>query len=186
MTLLLAEIRGWGEIAERIGRQQAERALSGAIDHALTALTEMGGHEVTLEGEPNQPAMSATFEGQTASIRALQAAVALRHAVTQAQSPAPAEDQFRVGIGVSTGDVADLETESGSVKKVGATRMIASRLREFAGAGQVFLSSTTYQEAGSVAAVRPLGEVRINAYGDRADAYCLTDLRIPSPGPTER
>lgn len=176
-TILSAELRGWTAISERIGPSQAEHSLSGTIDQALAALAEWNASDVTIEGDAMQPAITCTFEGSESPARAVRAAVDLRRAIAEAQSPSPAEHQFRVGMGLDSGDVLRAITEDDvAFESVGPIRMFAAKLRDFAGAGQIFMSVAVYLDVRDVAHVQSLGEVRLNAYGETREAFSLTDL----------
>jgi class 3 adenylate cyclase len=178
----MAELRGWTAISERIGVSQAEHALAETLDHALTALTERGGRDVTLEGDATQPAVSCTFGDPDSPMTALRAAVGLRLAVAEAQSPAPPEHQFRVGMGLDAGNVTTVTSDDGvSFESVGPIRMFAAKLRDFAGSGQIFMSAAVYLDARDLAHVQSLGQVRVNAYGDTREAFSLTDMQSNEP-----
>ena len=58
VTLLLAELRGWADVSEQLGSEQAGVSLSRAVDRALSTLGEKQGHDIVLEGDPTQPAFS--------------------------------------------------------------------------------------------------------------------------------
>ena len=178
VTLLLAELRAWNEVSERLGADQARDALSRAIDGALASLRDAGALELTLEGATTQPTLSATFEGQDGPSLALQAAVTLRRAVAGAQNPEPPEHQFRVGTGIDAGPIVDAFTpDDVRFEAVGTLRMCAARLRDFAGPGQVFFSDTVFEAAQGTAVAQPLGGIRINQHGETREAYSLSDLR---------
>lgn len=184
VTVVLGELRGWTVVSEQMGREDAERGLSLSVEALLGALGESNAEDLTLEGDATQPGFSCGFEGNDGAIRALRAAQRGRRAVEDAQEALPAEKRFRVSIGVSTGEVRSATTvgdDPVSFRSVGAIKMFAARLRDFAGAGQIFLSADTYEEAKSAAVVTPLGDVRVNAYGDTRTAYSLTELQEP-PG----
>ena len=72
-----------------------------------------------------------------------------------------------------------------SFQAVGTVRMFATRLQEFAGPGQIFLSRATYAESLGAAKVRSIGPVRTNADGDTSEAFCLTEL-LPQEAPAGR
>lgn len=184
MTIVLGELRGWPAVSEQIGREDAERGLSISVEALLGSLGESSAEDLTLEGDATQPAFSCGFEGNDGALRALRAAQGARRAVEAAQEALPAEKRFRVSIGVSTGEVRSATTAGDdpvSFRSVGAIKMFAARLRDFAGAGQIFLSADTFEEAKDAAVVTPLGDVRVNAYGDTRIAYSLTELQEP-PG----
>jgi class 3 adenylate cyclase len=177
-TVLLAELRGWGSISERIGPAQAERALSNAVDRAIASLLTSEAEEPMIEGDPTQPALSGVFLDPDSCVRALRAAADLRHAVAEAQFPAPAENQFRIGIGLDSGDVTSITNEDDvTFEAVGPVRMFAAKLRDFAGAGQVFMSADVYLDARDLVHVRSLGQVRVNTHGDTREAFSLTGFQ---------
>jgi len=177
VTVLLAEIRDWPAVSEKLGDAQARVTLSRAIDGALAAFGEHGADGITLDGDPSQPTISCEFDGDDGPIRALRAAVAARRAIADSQAPAPPENQFRLGVGLDTGEMMHVKADDQlSYQAVGAMRMVATRLRDFAGPGQVFLTREVYEEAGGLAQVQPLGEVRINVHGETKEAFSLTAL----------
>lgn len=183
VTLLLAELRGWADVSEQLGSEQAGVSMSRAVDRALSTLGEKQGHDIVLEGDATQPAFSCTFEGPGGPLHALRAAIAVRRAIAEVQSPAPPERQFRIGIGIDSGDVEDVSGDDApSYQAVGSIRMFATRLRDFAGTGQIFLSAEVYEGVEGLAQVQALGEVRVNAYGDARAAFSLTDLRARPEG----
>lgn len=184
-TLVLAELRGWWTVVDRLGPGRPEEVLAGCIEEGLHALASFGGLDVTLAGDPRQPVLAARFEGPEHTLRALQAATALRAAVAGAQEPAPPGEQLHACIGVSTGDVTETTLGPGvRVRSVGTIRLLAARLQEFAGPGQVFLCVDTFRRAAECLRVQPLGEVRVNPWGERREAFCLLEI-VPqrSPGP---
>ena len=178
VTLMLAELRSWNEVVERLGIDHARDALSRTIDGALGSLSREGASDLTLEGAPTQPTLSATFEGDLGPSAALRAAVALRRAIAEVQAPEPPERQFRVGTGIDAGPIVDAATpDDVRFEAVGTLRMCASRLRDFAGPGQVFFSDTVYEAARDAAVAQPLGGVRINQHGETREAFSLSDIR---------
>jgi len=144
----------------------------------LSALMERNALAVTLEGDSTQPAVSCTFDDPDSPVDALRAAVDLRRTIAEAQSPAPPEHQFRVGMGLDAGPVATVTNDEGiSFESIGPIRMFAAKLRDFAGAGQIFMSAAVYLDVRDLAHVQSLGQVRVNAYGDTREAFSLTDIR---------
>jgi class 3 adenylate cyclase len=182
MSLVSVELRGWEEMVQSMPVERAQHLASDAVGMTMTTLTEMGGHEVTLEGEPWLPTMSATFEGPATSARAVRAAVAVRDAV--GDGPDEADDPLKVGIGVASGDVTELSTDgSGAplVRVLGPILETAIRLRGFAGHGQIFICGQTLAEVKDLVEARDLGGIRLNRQGEEIQAYCLTELKTPTP-----
>ena len=181
VTALHAEIRGWRTITDRVGPAQAEETLGRVVSRILETLSSMDAGSVTVGGEPLQPVIACTFEGDGHAYRALYAAVAIRGAAGKTQFPALPGHQYQVCMGVNSGAVVDarLATDGeGTIEfqSVGTVEMFAARLQEFAGPGQVFLSADTAELAGELAATRSIGDVRVNAAGERREAFILTGI----------
>lgn len=176
-TVLFAELRGWRVITGAIGRPEAEAGLARLVDRALETLLDFGAFDVTLDGQPLQPTVSATFDGPGHALGALHAADALRREVAAAQSPTPPRLQFQVCTGLHTGDIVHVELgeeDPVSFRSIGTLRSFAARLQEFAGPGQVFLSAATYEELPHHVSARSIGDVRMNGHGEKQEAFALT------------
>jgi class 3 adenylate cyclase len=184
VTVLYADIRGWNQVADHVGEESAAALLAGAVDRAVKAIRENEPSDVTVGGGAAQPVLSATFEGEGHAERALRAAVFVRDAVasreeTGQEATAGVGPAFHSCSGLNTGDIVEAQIEGGvpvSFQAVGTVRMFATRLQEFAGPDQIFLSAATYAEAMVTAKVRSIGPVRTNADGDTAEAFCLIEL----------
>ena len=185
VTVLYTEVRGWKEIAKRAGSGSAGELLASAVDAAVAAMREGHPEDVTVAGSATQPVVWATFDGDDHAAHALRAAVALRDAVGQARLPELSGHGFHACSGLNTGDVVEAEVAGGvpvSFHAIGTVRMFATRLQEFAGPGQIFLSASTYAEAVGSVKVRSIGPVRTNPDGDTSEAFCLTEL-LPNESP---
>jgi class 3 adenylate cyclase len=159
--------------------------LTGAVDQAVAALRDGSPTEVTVEGGSVQPTLWATFEGEDHAGRAVRAAVAVRDVVANARLPEVSGHRFQACSGVNTGEIVEAEVTGGvpvSFHAIGTVRMFATRLQEFAGPGQIFLSVTTYSETSGTVKVRSIGPVRTNPDGDTSEAFCLTEL-LPNENP---
>lgn len=182
VTLLLTALHGWAQVTAAVGTAQARVGLARATSAALEALGRAGATSIVVDGDPTEPAISGEFDGPESTIEALRAAVAVRHAVSTAQSPAPPEHQFRVGTGLDRGTVVTVRAgDELTFDAIGPMRMVAGKLRDFAGPGQVFMSRRVYEAAGGEVQVRPLGDMRINIHGETEEAFSLTDLAGAPP-----
>ena len=181
-TVLFAELRGFRAVADERGRPQTELAIGKTVDRVLEGLMEFGAFDVTLDGPPMQPVVSATFEGRNHAFRALRAADSIRSAVGEAGSLAPPGRKLQACVGLNTGDIVEMamgEETPVAWGEVGVLRTLAARLQEFAGPGQIFLSQRTSDEVEGLVTVRPVGEVRVNADGESRQAFCLVSLAPP-------
>ena len=185
VTVLYTDIRGWKDVAERTGQQEVAALLDAAVDRAVEAIRANAPSDVTVGGGTAQPVLSATFEGEGHAERALRAAVSVRDQVVARDDGAAAGPGFESCSGLNTGDIVEAQIAGGvpvSFQAVGTVRMFATRLQEFAGPGQIFLSASTYSEAVVTAKVRSIGPVRTNADGDTSEAFCLIEL-LPNETP---
>jgi class 3 adenylate cyclase len=179
VTSLFVELRGWRTIVDVAGPIPAEEILARVVRRALEALSALGAVELTVGGEPMQPVLSCWFEGEDHGLRALLAASAVREAAEAEQVPALPGHRFQACAGLSSGTMVDAEIGGAGglrFRSVGIIRMFAARLQEFAGPGQVFLSRDTAAAAGPPAMVRSIGDVRVNAAGERREAFLLVGL----------
>lgn len=180
VTIVRAMIRGWEQVVPEVGGTQARVGLGRATSAALEVLGDAGGMSIVVDGDPTAPALGCEIAGPGSAVAALRAAVAMRRAVATAQSPAPPEHQFRIGIGLDRGTIVRVQaSEQLAFDAVGPMRMVAEKLRDFAGPGQIFLSRRIYEASEGQAQVQPLGDVRINIHGESEEAFSLVDLTSP-------
>lgn len=182
VSMLFVELRGWRTITERVGATGAEDLLSRVVGRALETVAEHGAEDLTLLGEPMQPVLSCSFSGSGHALRALQAAAAVRDAAAKVQFPAMPGHQYQACAGVDSGSIVEAQLGGDPTlrfRAVGTIELFASRLQEFAGPGQVFLSTESAALAGPAARVRSIGEVRVNAAGERREAFLLHDVSGP-------
>jgi class 3 adenylate cyclase len=175
VSLLVADLRGHRVLAGRRGRSTADAALDAALAAAIEVLRSSGGRRVAVGGRTTQPVVGAEFFGERNAATAVAAAVALRDAVGRVA------DGIGACVGVNSGAVVDTTVEGPTpvaYRAMGTLRMMAVRLQEFAGPGQVFLSAATVAGlAPGSARFRSIGPVRTNAGGETQEAFSLLELR---------
>jgi class 3 adenylate cyclase len=177
VTMLFADVRGWATLAARVGVAETETTLGRVLELGAGALKAFGGEDVTVSGETDQPVISAGFSGTAHALRAIAAATELRDVVARAQLPALPGHRLEVCTGLNTGAIVETEVVAGArvaFRSVGTIRIFALRLQEFAGPGQIFLSTETYREVAGQVSVRSIGHVRTNGDGETQEAFCLT------------
>jgi len=186
VSLLVADLRGHPGVAARLGRARADAGVETALAAAVEVLRSFGGRRVAVGGSTAQPVVGAEFYGVGHALTAVTAAVALRDAAERAA------DGIHACSGVNSGSVVDTTVEGPTpvaYRAMGTLRMLAVRLQEFAGPGQVFAAAATL--AGVPAAAvrfRSIGQVRTNAGGETSEAFSLVELVAPAvaarPSPT--
>jgi class 3 adenylate cyclase len=185
-SVLFVELRGWEALHDHLGEVEAKDLLERCVDRACLIAREAGSPQVAVAAEQTRPVISATFEGERHAQQALSVAVSIRDSVEQVQpSPLPGSG-LEACAGVNTGYVVEVRMdgdEPASFLAMGTLRSFAVRLQEFAGHGDVFLSDSTRREIGDGAIVRSIGEMRINEWGENAEAFRLLDI-VPAPSKT--
>ena len=178
-TVIVAEIRGWASVWDRLGAERAGAVLEGTVDRILDSFERFGADDVAVGGRSTQPVVTASFVETDHAIRAVAAAGALAEAARTAH---PAKDErFHTCVGVNTGVVVSTHVNGSGIdfSARGTTRMFAVRLQEFAGPGQVFISAATYHAVPVALDVVPIGPVRTNGDGETQEAYLLRGLAPP-------
>jgi class 3 adenylate cyclase len=182
-SVLFVELRGWDALVKHLGESVSTSLLERCVERACRLARDAGSEEAAVGGPEVRPVISVTFEGEHHAGRALSAAAAIRSSVEQVQpSPLPGTG-LEACAGVNTGFVVEVRVkadEPASFLAVGTLRSFAVRLQEFAGPGDVLLSEETRREVGDGAVVRSIGEMRINEWGERSEAFRLLDL-VPAP-----
>jgi adenylate cyclase len=179
-TVIVAEVRGWQAVWDRLGAERAGAVLEGTVDRILDVFERFGADDVAVGGRSTQPIVTASFVEGDHALRAVAAAGALADAVGTAQSSA--DERFHTCVGVNTGVVVNTHVNGSGIdfSSSGTTRMFAVRLQEFAGPGQVFVSETTYRAVPVALDVVPIGPVRTHGDGGTQEAYLLRGV-APRP-----
>jgi class 3 adenylate cyclase len=179
VSLVVADLRGHGDVAARLGAPVADAAVHEALTVAVGVLRSSGGQKIAVGGEDSQPVITAEFSEDDHAAGALIAAVSLRDAV-HASTPG-----IEACTGVNSGAVIDtaLFGDIPVVYRAMATvRMFAVRLQEFAGPGQILVSATTMALVRpGIARIRSIGPVRTNAGGETTEAFSILHLSAAAP-----
>jgi predicted ATPase/class 3 adenylate cyclase len=161
VTLLLTDIEGSTRLLERLGRERYAEALSLHRRLLRGAFERHGGYEVDSEGDAFFVAFSRAEDAVAAAASAQQAL---------AQAAWPEDQEFRVRMGIHTGEPLAVPP-----KYVGLDVHRAARIMAAGHGGQVLLSHTTRDLIDDRSAVRDLGEHRLK---DLSAAQRLYQLQI--------
>lgn len=183
VSLLVADLRGHADVAARHGRAEADSRIEAALAAAVEALRSFDGRRVAVGGGSTQPVVGAEFHGEGHALRAVSAAVAVRDAVERAA------DGVHACAGVNSGSVVDTSVGGATpvaYRAMGTLRMLAVRLQEFAGPGQVHAAAATVAGlAPGTARFRSIGPVRTNAGGETSEGFALVRLARPASARTD-
>ncbi len=132
VTILFCDMVDYAGMTERLGDQRSRAVLGEHHRIVRDAIARHGGREISVQGD----GFMVAFGGVA---RALRCAIDIQRAVS-AHVPADDGERIAVHIGVHTGDAL---SESGDY--LGHTVIVASRLADAAGPGEVLVSSVSEQ-----------------------------------------
>jgi class 3 adenylate cyclase len=132
VTILFCDMVDYAGMTERLGDQRSRAVLSEHHRMVRDAIARHGGREISVQGD----GFMVAFGGVA---RALRCAIDIQRAVSS-HVPADESERIAVHIGVHTGDAMDEGDDY-----LGHTVIVASRLADTAGAGEVLVSSLSEQ-----------------------------------------
>ena len=132
MTILFCDMVDYAGMTERLGDHASRQLLHEEHRLVREALTRHGGREVKVQGD----GFMVAFGGVA---RALRCAIDIQQ-TTHAYVPPAGMEPIAVHIGIHTGDAL---AEEGDY--LGHTVIVASRLADVAGAGEILVSSLSQQ-----------------------------------------
>jgi class 3 adenylate cyclase len=147
VTILFCDMVDYAGMTERLGDQVSRDLLRDHHRIVREALSRHGGREIKVQGD----GFMLAFGG---AARALRCAVDIQRAVAGYIPPAAGE-RIAVHIGIHTGDAVDEGDDY-----LGLTVIVASRLADAAGPGEILVSSLSEQ------LVQGSGEFTFDGYGD--------------------
>jgi class 3 adenylate cyclase len=132
VTILFCDMVDYAGMTERLGDRASLRRLHEHHRIVRDCLTRFGGREVKVQGD----GFMVAFNG---AARAMRCAVEIQRAFRD-HLPSPGEDPIAVHIGVNTGDAVAEGDDY-----IGHTVIVASRLADEAGPGEILVSSLSEQ-----------------------------------------
>jgi class 3 adenylate cyclase len=132
VTILFCDMSDYAGMTERLGDQASHRVLREHHRIVREALERHGGREVSVQGD----GFMVAFGG---AARALRCAVDIQRG-TRASLPLDGDEPIAVHIGVNTGDAMSVGDDY-----LGHTVIVASRLADAAGPGEILVSSLCEQ-----------------------------------------
>ncbi len=132
VTILFCDMVDYAGMTERLGDQASREVLRQHHRMVRDAVARHGGREISVQGD----GFMVAFGG---AARALRCAVDIQRAV-HAHETADSAERMAVHIGIHTGDAIDEGDDF-----LGHTVIVASRLADAAGAGEVLVSSISEQ-----------------------------------------
>jgi adenylate cyclase len=185
VTVLLSDIRGYSTIAEGADPTRLAAQLSEHRAEVCKPIMAADGTVMAFIGDAVMAVFGAPFPQPDHAERALATARAVH--VTQAELnrrwQAAGLPEFRLGIGLSTGEVAAAllgSEERLEYTVVGDTVNLAQRLQQWAGPGQTVLSEATWAALDGIVEADRLPPAQVKGRSAAVVAYRIT--RGPEAG----
>ncbi|HEX8824220.1 MAG TPA: adenylate/guanylate cyclase domain-containing protein [Archangium sp.] len=182
LTVLHAELVGFGPLCGRIGAERATLLLNGFHSHMGGLIFSYEGTVEAFVGESLRALFGAPYAKNDDAVRAVRAALALRSDWERYMATRPMEERCELRIGINTGRafVGLVGPESRpSYSAVGEGVHVASWLAGTAMPGQVLITGKTLAVIGARFDVMPLGERLIRPPRDKVAAFEVVDEDIP-------
>ena len=179
VTVLLSDIRGYSSIAEGADPARLAAQLSEHRAEVCKPIMAAGGTVMAFIGDAVMAVFGAPFPQPDHADRAVATAQrmhAAQAALNRRWEPA-ALPEFRLGIGLSTGEVAAAllgSEERLEYTVIGDTVNLAQRLQQWAGPGQTVLSDPTWAALGTSVGADRLPPAQVKGRHAAVGAYRIT------------
>lgn len=182
VTTMFCDIRGFTSISENI----TAKTLIDLLNDHFTAMTnivfEHGGTLDKYNGDEVMALFGAPFNTDDDALRAVKAALAMKHKNMEMNELRKLENQptFDIGIGIATGEV--IAGYIGSPERMDFTVIgdrvnTASRLCSIATAGQIVIADTTFQLVKDHVELNSIGPQALKNKSKPVDAYEVLGLK---------
>lgn len=180
ITTLFADIRGYTEFSERIDPMALVQVLNRYLAAAADAVLAQEGTIDKFLGDALMAWFNAPIPQPDHTLRAVRAALALRHGVQRLAGEMPPEYRLQFGAGIHTGDaVLGL---IGTEKRVEYTAIgdavnTAKRIQENALGGQILISAAAYRQVEAQVLANPLEPVHAKGKRTPVEVFEVVGLR---------
>ncbi len=188
LTILHAELVGFGALCGRIGAERATALLNDFHSHLGGLVFSYEGTVEAFVGETMRALFGAPYAKNDDAVRAVRAALALRSDWERYMATRPMDERCELRIGINTArslvGLVGPETRP-SYAAIGEGVHVASWLAGTGMPGQVLITGKTLAVIGARFDVMPLGERLIRPPRDKVAAFEVVDEDIPqltSPG----
>ena len=180
VTILVAELKGFTAMAERLAPENVVRMLNGWFEAMFDVAADHGGAISDVGGAGCQVLFGAPLAVDRGARRALECALAMRTTLERLNETSNGEfPQIEMGVGVNTGTAVIGNVGSARRARYGAVGSevnLAERIESYATAGQVLFSDATLQEAGDGIRVDGTMDVRPRGIERRVTVHDLAGI----------
>jgi class 3 adenylate cyclase len=178
VTVLMSDVRGYSTIAEQADPRSLAAQLNEHRQEMTHLISSQGGTVMQFVGDEVFAVFGAPVAIADHASRAVRSALEMQEAqaVINARWRESDRKVFGLGIGLSTGNVAGAllgSEQHTEYSVVGDTVNLAHRLQQWARAGEIVISSNTFEGAGKPAAAEPLEAKAVKGRKALVTAYRL-------------
>ena len=163
-TVMFVDVCGFTAITEQVPANTVVKLLNGLFDTIVKEIIAQGGHVDKFMGD----AVMAVFRGEYHLDRAIDAALAAREQIKNAEALQVGDSTYKpeISVGVNSGEMVSGNIGSVSLKRldytvIGDAVNLSQRLQSAAKAGQIIVTEDTYQKAKESFSFEKIGEVSL-------------------------
>jgi class 3 adenylate cyclase len=161
-TVMFIDICGFTAITEHVSANTVVKLINSIFDMLVKEIIEQGGHIDKFMGD----AVMAVFRGDYHMDRAIDAALAVREKIKNAQAISMGDKEFtpQVSIGINSGEMISGNIGSASLKRldytvIGDAVNLAQRLQSAAKPNQITISEALHERIKESFSCQKIGEV---------------------------
>lgn len=176
ITALFSDIRGFTSMSEMLKPQVVVQILNEYFADMTPIVFEYQGLLDKFMGDGLMALFGVPYASDDAASSAVAAAIAMQRRMTKVNEGLVAEglSEITIGIGINTGTATVGyigSRERTDYTAIGDAVNLAARLEKQAQAGQIIISSFTFEAIGKNFAVRPAGEIRVKGRQEPVGIY---------------
>ena len=188
MSVLFCDVTGSTTIGEQQDPEQLRRVMTRYYEEARAVLERHGGTVEKFIGDAVMAVFGIPVLHEDDAVRAVRAAVDLRHAMASLNDELQAAFDVRieVRIGVNTGQVIAGDPRGGHSFVAGDAVNVAQRLEAAAQPGEILIGAETHRLARDAIVAEAMTPLELKGKRDRVAAYRLFDVTPGAPGHARR
>ncbi|MCW4468081.1 response regulator [Flavobacterium sp. MFBS3-15] len=177
-SVLFVDVCGFTALTEQIPANEVVKLLNSLFDKIVKEVIAQGGHVDKFMGD----AVMAVFRGDFHLDRGIDAALAIRHALSDVQEIAFGDKTYKpaISIGVNSGEMVSGNIGSESLKRldytvIGDAVNLAQRLQSAAKPGQILITEQVYNRAKESFNCAAVGEFTLKNKANPVMTYEVID-----------
>jgi adenylate cyclase len=179
ITILFADLRGYTSMSETLRPNQLVDLLNGYLAVAIQAVLAYEGTISRYAGDLVMAIFNAPLQQPDHALRAVRAALRLRHDMVDYHATLPECLRIAFGVGIVTGEavVGNIGAREWlNYTAIGDTVNLAQRLEEIARGGEILIDAQTREVLGPAVHLEARGTTAIRGRREAVTVYSLTGL----------